>query len=89
MNTIEYFKERFDQLQPVSEQQRIRSNPPGQLFRLSANWAFRVLKHEEWKYTRVAGLFNKEYQFPPDPLTGSITAKDWTDFSLPGSRASQ
>jgi len=41
-------------------------------------------KHEEWKYTRVAGLFNKEFQMPADPLTGTITAKDLDKFRLPG-----
>jgi Fe-S cluster assembly protein SufD len=41
-------------------------------------------KHEEWKYTRIAGLFNKEFQLPADPLTGTITTKDIAKFRLPG-----
>ena len=23
-----------------------------------------TVRHEEWKYTRISSLFNKEYQFP-------------------------
>jgi len=74
MNTIEYFKERFDQWQPGN------SNGFG-VIRQEAFNAFSKLgipgsKNEEWKYTRVAGLFNKEYQFPTDSLKASINAKD-------------
>ena len=41
-------------------------------------------KHEEWKYTRIAGLFNKEYQGPADPFTGSVGAEDLKGLRLPG-----
>ena len=83
MNTIEYFKERFDQWQPVSG-----GNGLGAI-RQEAFEAFSRLgipgsKNEEWKYTRVAGLFNKEYQFPPDSPAVSVSAKDLDKFRLPG-----
>ena len=86
MNTIEYFKERFDQWQPVSG-----GNGFGTI-RQEAFDAFSRLgipgsKNEEWKYTRVAGLFNKEYQFPPDSFSTSVTAKDLDGFRLPGAAA--
>ena len=82
MNTIEYFKERFDQWQPGN------SNGFG-VIRQEAFNAFSKLgipgsKNEEWKYTRVAGLFNKEYQFPTDSLKASINAKDLEGLRLPG-----
>jgi Fe-S cluster assembly protein SufD len=41
-------------------------------------------KHEEWKYTRVAGLFNKDFQMPGDPLTGSVQLEDLNGLRLPG-----
>jgi Fe-S cluster assembly protein SufD len=83
MNTIAYFKERFDQFQPNDDHGGLDK------LRETAFQAFSALgipgsKHEEWKYTRVAGLFNKEFQLPADPLTGSMTAEDLEKFRLPG-----
>ena len=41
-------------------------------------------KHEEWKYTRIGGLFNKEYQFRQ--LDDSIDfTEELNAFRLPGS----
>ena len=40
--------------------------------------------HEEWKYTRISGLFNKEYQFPINPVTTSLSQKDFDAVRLPG-----
>ena len=83
MNTIAYFKERFEQFQPHDDHGGL------DLLREKAFQAFSSMgipgsKHEEWKYTRVAGLFNKEFQLPADPLTGSIRAEDLSGFRLPG-----
>jgi Fe-S cluster assembly protein SufD len=83
MNTIAYFKERFDQFQP--------SEDPGgldklreQAFQAFSNMGIPGSKHEEWKYTRIAGLFNKEFQLPADPLTGSISPEDLNGLRLSG-----
>jgi Fe-S cluster assembly protein SufD len=83
MNTIAYFKERFDQLQP-SEDHGGLDKVREQAFIAFSSMGIPGTKHEEWKYTRVAGLFNKEFQMPADPLTGTITAKDLDKFRLPG-----
>jgi Fe-S cluster assembly protein SufD len=83
MNTIEYFKERFDQWQPGNGHNGFGA------IRQAAFDTFSKLgipgtRNEEWKYTRVAGLFNKEYQFPQDALTTTVTSKDLDAFRLPG-----
>ena len=83
MNTIEYFKEHFDQLQSVD-----RDNGFGAL-RQSAFNAFSKMgiptaKHEEWKYTRIAGLFNKEYSFPVTRIKTTVSAADIDRLRLPG-----
>lgn len=83
MNSIAYFKERFDQWQPDSNHNGFGA------IRREAFSAFSRLgiptsKNEEWKYTRVAGLFNREYQFPPDPLPSSVTVSDINSLRLPG-----
>jgi Fe-S cluster assembly protein SufD len=41
-------------------------------------------RNEEWKYTRVAGLFNQAYRFPADILDVSVTARDLEALHLPG-----
>lgn len=83
MNTIAYFKERFDQIQPHDDHGSL------DILRENAFQAFSSLgipgsKHEEWKYTRVSGLFNKEFQLPADPLTGSINQEVLNGLRLPG-----
>ncbi|HXB28881.1 MAG TPA: Fe-S cluster assembly protein SufD [Puia sp.] len=83
MNTIAYFKERFDQFQPDDDHgslDKLREHA----FREFSNLGIPGSKHEEWKYTRVAGLFNKEFQLPADPLTISITPDDLKAIRLPG-----
>ncbi len=83
MNTIAYFKERFDQLQPNDDHgdlDKLRENA----FQAFSSMGIPGSKHEEWKYTRIAGLFNREFQLPADPLTGSILPEDLDRFRLPG-----
>ena len=41
-----------------------------------------TVKNEEWKYTRISGLFNKEYEFPLWPV--NISEKDLNALRLPG-----
>ncbi len=83
MNTIAYFKERFDQFQPNDDYgslDKLREHAFQDICKLGIPGP----KHEEWKYTRVAGLFNKEFQLPVDPLTISITPEDLKAIRLPG-----
>jgi len=83
MNTIAYFKERFEQFQP-NENHRGLDRLREQAFQAFSTMGIPGSKHEEWKYTRVAGLFNKEFQLPADPLTASIHSEDLDRFRLPG-----
>ncbi len=83
MNTIEYFKQRFEKLQSAHA-----GNGLGR-FRQDAFQAFTkmgipTIKHEEWKYTRIAGLFNKEFCFPVGLPELAVTAADLDPFRLPG-----
>lgn len=83
MNTIAYFKERFDQIQPHDDHGSLDTLRE-HAFKTFSQLGIPGSKHEEWKYTRVAGLFNKEFQLPADPLTGSITMEDLNKLRLPG-----
>lgn len=80
MNTIEYYKERFDHLQAAGNGNGLSA------IRQNAFNAFRkmgipTVKHEEWKYTRISSLFNKEFQFQS---ANTLSAKDIDAFRLPG-----
>lgn len=86
MNTIAYFKERFDQIQPHDDHGSLDTLRE-HAFKTFSQVGIPGSKHEEWKYTRIAGLFNREFQMPADPLTGSITAEDLNRMRLPGVQA--
>ncbi len=60
-------------------------NSGNRLLQAFSNMGIPGSKHEEWKYTRIAGLFNKEFQLPADPLTGiRYNVEDLDKFRLPG-----
>ncbi|MCW3118208.1 MAG: Iron-regulated transporter permease protein SufD [Chitinophagaceae bacterium] len=83
MNTIEYFKERFERLQLTDKDSglgTIRQHG----FNAFSKFGIPTSKHEEWKYTRIGGLFNKEYQFPVNSILTSITAEEIDAIRLPG-----
>src|SRR5437868_13951095 len=81
MNTIDYIKQRFEELKSQN------SNGLGSV-RQSAfddftRMGIPTVKHEEWKYTRISGLFNKEYRLPTSKIAPGISAKDLDAFRLP------
>jgi len=83
MNTIEYYKERFDQLQAGDMSKGLTA------FRQNSFNDFSKLgiptnRNEEWKYTRIGSLFNKEYAslLPKPSSTAAETALG--DIRLPG-----
>ena len=74
MNTIEYFKERFDLLQSANKDSglnTIRENAFADFSRLGI-----PVRDEEWKYTRINSLFNKEYKFTADQIATSFSPED-------------
>ena len=81
MNTIEYFKERFEQLHSENGSNSISSLRES-AFNAFSKMGIPTVKNEEWKYTRISGLFNKEYEFPLWPV--NISEKDLNALRLPG-----
>lgn len=82
MNTIEYFKEQFDQLQSNTRDSNlnvIRKNAFADFTKMGI-----PVRHEEWKYTRISSLFNKEYKFPANDVARSLSSKDLEAIHLPG-----
>jgi Fe-S cluster assembly protein SufD len=81
MNTIEYFKEHFDQLQlddTISGLETIRQKS----FNSFAEKGIPTSRNEEWKYTRIGSLFNKKYDFPVNEVP--ISKADLDAVRLPG-----
>jgi Fe-S cluster assembly protein SufD len=83
MNTIENLTAYYHQLQSESSDNGLSA------VRQNAFDAFSVMgipnmKHEEWKYTRISNLFNKDYQLPVAKTPASVTANDIDAFRLPG-----
>ena len=83
MSTIETFKERFNQYQAgngTSGLTTIRRNA----FDTFNQMGIPTSRHEEWKYTRIGGVFNKEHQIPVSEANTSISSADLDALRLPG-----
>jgi len=73
MNTA-YIKEHFEQVQQADKNKEldtVRQNG----FNLFNQLGIPTSKNEEWKYTRIGGLFNKEYVFAGTTNTAFDAAK--------------
>ncbi|MFI5187459.1 MAG: Fe-S cluster assembly protein SufD [Chitinophagales bacterium] len=80
MSNIDYIKQQFDQLQAEDSNsvlQTIRKKGFDSFARLGI-----PVKHEEWKYTRISSLFNKEYKL--NQPAASISWKEIEGIRLPG-----
>ena len=84
MDTTNFFKEHFDKLQ-------LKNGSSGlEAIRQKAFHSFNekgipAARHEEWKYTRIGSLFNKEYDFPLQAV--DISDEDLKELRLPGHEA--
>jgi Fe-S cluster assembly protein SufD len=83
MNTIELIKERYQQLQSANGSSVLTSIEQD-AFNSFNTQGIPTVKHEEWKYTRIGGVFNKEYAFNPESLSTTLYASDLEGFRLPG-----
>ncbi|MEJ7769232.1 MAG: SufD family Fe-S cluster assembly protein, partial [Chitinophagaceae bacterium] len=81
MDTLNFFKEHFDHLQfkdANSGLDAIRKRA----FQQFNEKGIPAGRNEEWKYTRIGGLFNKEYDFFLN--AGELTPEELDDIRLPG-----
>ena len=83
MNTIETIKERYRQLQSNNGQSVLTSIEQN-AFNTFNKLGIPTVKHEEWKYTRISSVFNKEYAFNPEDLRYSIGQTDLDPIRFPG-----
>lgn len=83
MINVSYFKDRFEQMQNESPDSGIAK------IRLEGFDTFNknglpALRNEEWKYTSIAGLFDKEYHFAVDDEKPVLSLFDIDAIRLPG-----
>src|SRR5436190_338942 len=83
MNTIETIKERYRQLQS-NNGQSVLTPIEQNAFKTFNTLGIPTVKHEEWKYTRISSVFNKEYAFNPEDLSYSIGQIDLDSIRFPG-----
>src|SRR5674476_1639104 len=80
---INYFGEKFNRLQsanPDSVLNPIRKEG----FNTFNKSGLPGFKNEEWKYTRISNLFNKEYHLSGDGVKSVINISDINAIRLPG-----
>jgi|SRR6218665_973726 len=77
MDTTTYIKEQFDQLQSSDGNSQLSAKRQD-AFAAFSNWGIPTTRHEEWKYTRIGGFFNKSFEI------GASKAIDINAYRLPG-----
>jgi Fe-S cluster assembly protein SufD len=86
MNTIDLIKERYQQLQS-NNGSSVLTSLEQEAFNTFTTLGIPTVKHEEWKYTRISGAFNKEYAFNPESIASTVYASDVDAVRLPGHEA--
>ncbi len=86
MDTLEQITQQFHKLQSSNGKSPLTS------IEQSAYDKFKLLgvptsRHEEWKYTRISPLFNKEYSFDVESSAPTVDVGDVDNFRSPGSEA--
>jgi len=83
MNNLEYYKERFDRLKSAKTVDRfadIRQNA----FNDFSKTGIPTSKNEEWKYTRIGNIFNKEYRSLIPDVVSAAAEEALSSVRLPG-----
>lgn len=81
MNTLEIIQQRYQQLQSNNGSSAL--TPIEQdAFNAFNQMGIPTVKHEEWKYTRISSVFNKEYSYPEN--IPSFSKNDLNAVRLPG-----
>lgn len=83
MNTIETIKERYQQLQ-TSNGHSVLTPIEQNAFNTFNAVGIPTVRNEEWKYTRISSVFNKEYAFNPETFSSSLEDEDLDAIRFPG-----
>ncbi len=83
MNTLAYFKERFEQLQADTVDTHIKTIRD-EAFDEFSRTGIPTVRHEEWKYTQINDFFSKDYHFTADLKEQFFTKQDLAAIQIPG-----
>lgn len=86
MNTIETIKERYRQLQS-NNGSSVLTPIEQNAFNTFNTLGVPTVKNEEWKYTRISSVFNKEYAFNPENFPSALSESDLNAVRFPGHEA--
>lgn len=81
MNTIDNIKERFNELQSLNGS-NLLSTVGEKAFEAFNKAGIPTSRNEEWKYTRISSVFNKEFRFAAGAT--SFSKEDFATVKLPG-----
>jgi len=82
MNALPYIKDHFDQL-PGLQKDSVLNTIRHEAFQVYDKLGIPTTRNEEWKYTRISGLFNKEFQMPAAQTAGAVNPADIDAVRLP------
>jgi Fe-S cluster assembly protein SufD len=80
MNTLDSIKERLEAEKKDSTLTPIREQAINDFNKLGIPTS----RNEEWKYTRIGSLFNKDFHYSTGNATETITDKELDQYRLPG-----
>jgi len=83
MNMIETIKKKYHQLQSNNGSSPLTSIEQN-AFNTFSSLGLPTVKHEEWKYTRIGSVLNKEYAFNPESIGSAFSSADLGPARLPG-----
>ena len=83
MNTIETIKERYQQLQSKNGSS-VLTKLEQNAFDAFNQQGIPTVKHEEWKYTRISGAFNKDLLVASEAKDNTLSVQDLETVRLPG-----
>ena len=81
MSTIEQLKEKMESLQQSGRGNSLQTLRQEAFNDFEKN-GIPTTRHEEWKYTRIGGVINKEYNFSLNSVT--ITEEEFNTHRMPG-----
>jgi Fe-S cluster assembly protein SufD len=83
MNTIDTIKERYQQLQSKNGSSVLTSLEKN-AFDAFNQQGIPTVRHEEWKYTRISGAFNKDLVVAPERMASTFSQEELNAVRLPG-----
>jgi Fe-S cluster assembly protein SufD len=83
MKMLETIKQKYQQLQSNNGSSALTPIEQN-AFKAFDSLGIPTVKNEEWKYTRISSVFNKEYAFNPESIVSNVNASDLDAIRLPG-----